>query len=172
MNNRSSESDFIGNVQDLPGKISFTFDTWTSEAGDPYLSMTRHYISAPKESPQEWELKSEQLGFKHIEGNHSGANLGGILVWIIDRYGLRLKVSMFNHFIGLYFWTMHARLVGSLQIMLPTTFLPSKKFQGNFKVISLTGILSNITSSMLAVFLREEYWLIRDFEAIWSTRST
>ena len=64
---------------------------------------------------------------------------------------------------------MHARLVGSLQITLPTTSLPSKKFQGNYKVISLTGILSNITSGKLAIFLREEYWLIRYFEAVWST---
>ena len=103
LNNWSSESDLIGNVKDLSGKVSFTFDTWTSEAGNPYLSVTGHYISAPKASPQEWELKSGQLGFKHIEGNHSEANLGGIFVWIIDRYGLRQKVSMFNHFIRLYF---------------------------------------------------------------------
>ena len=103
LNNRSSESDLIGNVKDLPGKISFTFDTWTSEAGDPYLSMTGHYISAPKANPQEWELKSEQLGFKHIEGNHSGANLGDILMRIIDKYGLRQKVSMLNCSIGPYF---------------------------------------------------------------------
>jgi hypothetical protein len=65
--------------------------------------MTGHYISAPKKSPQEWSLKSEQLGFTHIEGNHSGANLGGILVRTIDRYGLRQKVSIFNHFFRLYF---------------------------------------------------------------------
>ena len=30
----------------------------------------------------------------------------------------------------------------------------------------------NITSSTLAIFLKEEYWLIRDFEAVWSTQST
>ena len=79
--------------QSLPGKVSFTFDTWTSEAGDPYLSVTGHYISAEKETPHEWELKSEQLAFTHIEGNHSGANLGGILVRTIDRYSIRNKVS-------------------------------------------------------------------------------
>ena len=70
----------IGVMKDTTGKISFTFDTWTSEAGDPYLSMTGHYIAGPKESPQDWELKSEQLGFTHIKGNHSSANLGGILI--------------------------------------------------------------------------------------------
>ena len=89
-------------LTDIPGKVSFTFDTWTSKACDPYLSVTGHYISTPKASPQEWELKSEQLGFTHIKGNHSRANLGSILVWIIDRYGLRQKVNMFNHLFRLY----------------------------------------------------------------------
>ena len=89
----------IGVMKDIPGKVSFTFDTWTSEAGDPYLSMTGHYIAGPKESPQDWKLKSEQLGFTHIEGNHSGANLGGILIWTIDKYGIRQKVSIYKHFV-------------------------------------------------------------------------
>ena len=67
---------------------------------------------------------------------------------------------------------MDVRLVGSLWIMLPTTSPPSKKFQGNYMVISLTGILSNIISGMLAIILRGEYWLIHDFEAALSTQST
>lgn len=70
----------IGVMKDIPGRVSFTFDTWTSEARDLYLSMTGHYIAGSKESPQDWELKSEQLSFTHIEGNHSGTNLGGILI--------------------------------------------------------------------------------------------
>jgi len=45
-------------------------------------------------NPNDWELKSEQLGFTHIEGNHSGANLGGILICVIDRYGIRRKASL------------------------------------------------------------------------------
>ncbi|KAM6491680.1 hypothetical protein JOM56_012833, partial [Amanita muscaria] len=28
----------------LPCKVSFTFDAWTSQPGDPYLSITGHYI--------------------------------------------------------------------------------------------------------------------------------
>jgi len=80
--------------QDLPGKVSFTFDTWTSEAGDPYLSVTGHYIESAESNPNDWELKSEQLGFTHIEGNHSGTNLGGILIRVIDRYGIHRKASL------------------------------------------------------------------------------
>jgi hypothetical protein len=72
--------------------VSFTFDSWTSEAGDPYLSMTGHYISAPKAEPHEWVMKSEQLAFTHIEGNHSGSNIGNILVDIIDCYNICQKV--------------------------------------------------------------------------------
>ncbi|KIJ31312.1 hypothetical protein M422DRAFT_99788, partial [Sphaerobolus stellatus SS14] len=30
-------------LNDVPGKISFTFDAWTSEAYDPYLAITAHY---------------------------------------------------------------------------------------------------------------------------------
>ena len=55
-------------LQLVPSKISFTFDAWTSEPGDPYLSVTGHYIDAPADAPKDWELKTEQLAFKCIEG--------------------------------------------------------------------------------------------------------
>ena len=38
-------SETLANVE---GKVSFTFDTWTSDAQDPYLSITGHYITAPE----------------------------------------------------------------------------------------------------------------------------
>ena len=76
----------------IKGKVSFTFDTWTSEAQDPYLSVTGHYIAAPEGHPKEWELKSVQLAFMHFEGNHSGANMADVLMWTVDRYDLRKKV--------------------------------------------------------------------------------
>jgi hypothetical protein len=78
----------------ISSKVSFTFDSWTSDAGDPYLSVTTHYILALVDKPQEWSLKSEQLTFKHIEGNHSGANISKILVGTLDRYRLREKVRL------------------------------------------------------------------------------
>jgi hypothetical protein len=74
------------------GKVSFTFDTWTSGAHDPYLSVTGHYITAPNNQPQDWELKSEQLAFTHFEGNHSGANMANVLFRTVEKYGLRDKV--------------------------------------------------------------------------------
>lgn len=81
-------------LQDLPGQISFTFDSWTSKMGDPFLSIMGHYIAASAENPQEWKLKTDQLGFTPIEGNHSGVNMSNIIIRIIDRYGIRDKVGV------------------------------------------------------------------------------
>jgi hypothetical protein len=78
----------------IVGKVSFTFDTWTSEAQDPYLSVTGHYITAPDGRPKEWTLKTVQLAFTHFEGNHSGANMANVLMRTIDRYNLRNKVYL------------------------------------------------------------------------------
>lgn len=79
-------------LANIKGKVSFTFNTWTSDAQDPYLSITGHYITAPEGRPQEWELKSKQLTFTHFEGNHSGANMANILIHTVDRYDLHKKV--------------------------------------------------------------------------------
>jgi hypothetical protein len=60
--------------------------------GDPFLSVTGHYINAPVDHPYEWELKCEQLAFTQIEGNHLGANMASILVHTVDHYGIHDKV--------------------------------------------------------------------------------
>jgi hypothetical protein len=79
-------------LSNIKGKVSFTFDTWTSGAQDPYLSVTGHYITAPDAHPEEWELKSVQLAFTHFEGNHSGANMADVLMRTVNRYDLQKKV--------------------------------------------------------------------------------
>ena len=76
----------------MPGQISFTFDTWTSKTWDPYLLVTGHYIFSSKESPQDWELKLEQLVFALFEGSHSSANMANVLVHTVDHYGIHEKV--------------------------------------------------------------------------------
>jgi hypothetical protein len=70
-----------------------TFDTWTSDSGRPYLSVTGHYITAPANNPQEWELHAEQLAFTPLEGHHSGANIAQVILHVIDNYGIRNKVQ-------------------------------------------------------------------------------
>lgn len=38
----------------------------------------------------------EQLAFAPICGNHSGANIGNILIENIDKYGIRTKLGWFT----------------------------------------------------------------------------
>ncbi|KAK6971364.1 ribonuclease H-like domain-containing protein [Favolaschia claudopus] len=76
-----------------PRQVSFTFYTWTSKTGDPFFGVTGHYIDSPPDSPEDWSLKSDQLAYTPIEGNHSGDNLAKILVRTLDRYDLREKMG-------------------------------------------------------------------------------
>ena len=84
------------NLKNIPSKISFTFDAWTSAPGDPYLSLTAHYIAAPIDHPNAWELKTNQLLFQEIQGRHMGKNMGDILSRALERYDLRGKVRSFH----------------------------------------------------------------------------
>lgn len=79
-------------LQHVDSKVSMTFDSWTSLNGDPFLSITGHYIDSPQDNPHQWRLKTEQLAFSPIEGNHSGQNIGRILLEAIEAYGLADKV--------------------------------------------------------------------------------
>lgn len=69
-----------------------TFDSWTSIIGEPFFSVTGHYIWNPPDKPLQWELKREQLDFSRVDGNHSGQNIGRVLVETIDRYNIHNKV--------------------------------------------------------------------------------
>jgi hypothetical protein len=69
--------------------VSFTFDAWTSQVGDPYLSITAHFVHGVGAN---WKLRSEQLAFTPLPGRHSGANIGNAIMQTIDRYGLWEKV--------------------------------------------------------------------------------
>jgi hypothetical protein len=90
------EGQVCENLKNVPSKISFTFDAWTSALGDPYLSLTAHFIAAPIDRPNAWELKTDQLIFQEIQGRHTGTNMGNILSCALDRYDLRGKVRSFS----------------------------------------------------------------------------
>ena len=100
-------------MKNLPSMVSFTFDTWTSAPGDPYLSLTAHYIDAPSDCPNSWLLKSEQLLLQEIKGRHTGKNMSEILCCAIKQYELCGKVQLtavilspwsHDHLIG---WLVH-----------------------------------------------------------------
>ena len=84
------------NMKKVPSKISFTFDAWTSAPGDPYFSLTTHYIDTPADSPSAWMLRSEQLIFQEIKGRHTGTIMADILSCALERYELCGKVGWFT----------------------------------------------------------------------------
>jgi hypothetical protein len=65
-------------------KVLFTFDLWISDPGDPYISITGHYIDVPIDKPHNWELKMKQLAFKTVKDQHTGKNIVDILVETVD----------------------------------------------------------------------------------------
>lgn len=73
-------------LEDCPGKVSLTFDGWTSKIMTAYLAITAHYITA------DWELKSDLLSFQELEGSHSGENIGDVLFNTVVKHGLANKV--------------------------------------------------------------------------------
>ena len=76
----------------VEGEISFTFDTWTSDPGHNFLSVTAHYIDSPKDQPDQWMLRDIQLAFAPLEGHHTGANIASVLEGVLERYGICEKI--------------------------------------------------------------------------------
>ena len=50
--------------KNIPGKISFTIDIWTSPSNKSFLSLTAHYID------KNWELKNVLVDFIQIFGKN------------------------------------------------------------------------------------------------------
>jgi len=71
-------------------RISFTFDAGMSRAYDHYLTVTAHWIE------NDWNLHHQIIAFTEIHGEHTGANIGDILIQVFDDYGLldKDKVSL------------------------------------------------------------------------------
>ena len=83
-------------LKNLPCKVSFTYDAWTSQPGDPYLSITGHYINAPPSQPDDWELKTERLAFEEIKGHHTGKSMAEIISHTVEHYELQGKVNFID----------------------------------------------------------------------------
>lgn len=58
------------------------------------LSLTIHFIDAPKDQPTEWVLKSQLLALERVVGDHSGANTAAQLIALYKKYGILGKVCL------------------------------------------------------------------------------
>ncbi|KAF5336641.1 hypothetical protein D9758_015942 [Tetrapyrgos nigripes] len=75
-------------ITGVSGKVSTTFDLWTSDPCDLYMSITAHYIWAPEDHPNDWTLECEQLEFAPFFGHHSGANQAAVLTKAFEKFGI------------------------------------------------------------------------------------
>ena len=68
------------------GKVSLTFDGWSSAIMKAYIAVTVHYID------EDWELQADLLAFEELEGSHTGENLAEVLYTILETHRLKRKV--------------------------------------------------------------------------------
>jgi hypothetical protein len=73
-------------LRNASGKISVTFDCWTSPNNEAYLGVTGHYID------NDWAMQSLLLDFVPLPGEHTGENLCGAFVDVCVRRGILDKL--------------------------------------------------------------------------------
>jgi hypothetical protein len=66
----------------VPGKVSLTFDCWTSPNLRPFLSMQIHWLC------DKWQKKTLTLAFKPLGGRHTGEVLLKVLSDLMLKYDL------------------------------------------------------------------------------------
>lgn len=85
-------------IQNAPGRSSFTLDIWTKRRGEPFLSLTVHYISVDPKNPLLWKLETDQIGFEHAPGSHTGKNIAKLIVKVLRKYEIPLaKVQLLHN---------------------------------------------------------------------------
>jgi hypothetical protein len=76
-------------LQELPGKISFTIDTWTSPSTKSFLSITAHFIDI------NWKLQNTLIDFIQINDSHSGENIKDTFVLALENLSIENKVNFY-----------------------------------------------------------------------------
>lgn len=73
-------------LKNIPGRISFTLDAWTSTNCLPFLGITGHWIN------KNWELKETIIDFFKLAGAHTGENLADAFQKACYDLGILTKV--------------------------------------------------------------------------------
>lgn len=73
-------------LSNIPGKISFTIDCWTSPSAKSFLSITAHYIN------KDWELQHILLDFIEMFDSHTGQHLKETFVTGLENFSIEKKV--------------------------------------------------------------------------------
>ena len=82
-------------LKDLPGKVSFTMDCWTSPSTKSFLSITAHFIN------KDWKLQNVIIDFIQMQDSHTGSNIKDAFLLGISDMSLENKVN-YIYFINIY----------------------------------------------------------------------
>jgi len=72
------------------GKISLAADRWTLPNKLAFLAIVAYWIS------DSWQMEEVLIGFKEIRGSHTGANMAGIINYVLARYGIQDRILSFT----------------------------------------------------------------------------
>ena len=70
----------------IPGKISYTIDCWTSPSAKSFLSITAHFIN------KEWKLQHILLDFIEMFDAHTGQHLKEAFLTGLEQFSIEDKV--------------------------------------------------------------------------------
>ena len=76
-------------VQSALSKVHFTVDLWTSPNALAILGMIAHYTS------ESGQLEHSVLALRELDGKHSGHNIAGCIMQVINDYEIASKVGYF-----------------------------------------------------------------------------
>jgi hypothetical protein len=75
-------------LQTLPSsaKLSLALDCWTSPFKQSFMAITGYFID------KDWEYREVLLGFEHLHGAHSGANLSKVVLDLLQEHQITDRV--------------------------------------------------------------------------------
>jgi hypothetical protein len=83
----------INLVTGINSLVSIVYDGWSSKRRRSFVSYSIQYIHSSPEDPYHWSLKGHLLDFHRTVGRHTGLMVGNDIVTVIQKFGLKDKVS-------------------------------------------------------------------------------
>ncbi|KAI0309877.1 hypothetical protein OF83DRAFT_1071366 [Amylostereum chailletii] len=109
----------VAEMQNCPGRISFTTDVWSDPSLNSFMAVTAHYFveRTGADGKKHLAYVSQLIAFRHVPFSHSGENLAEAFLGIIKPLGIVHKVRLFLFADGYALSNHVPRLAASLATM-------------------------------------------------------
>ncbi|KAJ5749520.1 hypothetical protein N7533_004858 [Penicillium manginii] len=67
-------------------RLSLSLDCWTSPFQQGFMAITGYFLD------NDWEYREALLGFKPLQGSHTGSNLSSVVIGILEKYKIADRV--------------------------------------------------------------------------------